>query len=131
MIFLVLLFISFCIQRIIDEVFEPSSITLELLLDSSFRKNPNINRLSLSDSIKLRYFETIGLNFDQIQQKIVNTSIDDPNEKMIKFSIMMNSRHYVFMERGIEDFIYLFNVYDYKATDRREVLYHDRRSCKL
>ena len=131
MIFLVLLFISFCIQRIIDEVFEPSSMTLELLLDSSFRKNPNINRLSLSDSIKLRYFENIDIDFEQIQQQAANASMDDPNEKLIKSSIMMNSRHYVYMEPKIEDFIYLMNVYDYPKNDRRHMVFHDSRSCKL
>jgi len=131
MIFLVLLFISFCIQRIIDEVFEPSSLTLELLLDSSFRKNPNIKRLSLADSIKLRYFENIGINFDKIQEKIVNNSLDDPQEKMIKSSIMMSSKHYIYMEEEIEDYLYLLNVYDYKRSMRRPMILHNLYTCNL
>ena len=131
MIFLVLLFISFCIQRIIDEVFEPSSLTLELLLDSSFRKNPNIKRLSLADSIKLRYFENIGINFDKIQEKIVNNSLDDPQEKMIKSSIMMSSKHYIYMEEEIEDYFYLLNVYDYKRSMRRPMILHNLYTCNL
>jgi hypothetical protein len=127
----VLLFISFCIQRIIDEVFEPSSLTLELLLDSSFRKNPNIKRLSLADSIKLRYFENIGINFDKIQEKIVNNSLDDPQEKMIKSSIMMSSKHYIYMEEEIEDYLYLLNVYDYKRSMRRPMILHNLYTCNL
>ena len=129
MIFLVLLFISFCIQRIIDEVFEPSSLTMDLLLDSSFRKNPNINRLSLSDSLKLRYLESIGINFEQIQQQMANISLEDPKERLIKNSIMMNSKHYVFMENKVNDFFYLLNVYETQMIGRRFL--HTWHSCNL
>ena len=131
MIFLVLLFISFCIQRIIDEVFEPSSLTLELLLDSSFRKNPNIKRLSLSDSLKLRYLEHIGINFDQIQEKIANNSFDGPQEKLMKSSIMMSSKHYIHLNDETEDYFYLFNVYDYKRSMRHPMIWHNMYTCNL
>lgn len=129
MIFLVLLFISFCIQRIIDEVFEPSSLTMELLLDSSFRRNPNINQLSLSDSIKLRYLENIGINFDQIQEQMANFSQENPTERLIKNSIMMNSKHYIFMENRENDFFYLLNIYESQMMGRR--LLHTWYSCNL
>lgn len=130
MIFLVLLFISFCIQRVIDEVFEPSSLTLELLLDSSFRKNPNMNRLSLADSIKMRYFENIGLETAQIHSNNSNFTAESFSEKLIKSSIMINSKHYIYLEKGIENFLYLFNIYDADAFGSRNY-FHGWQSCKL
>lgn len=130
MIFLVLLFISFCIQRIIDEVFEPSSLTLELLLDSSFRKNPNLERLSLSDSLKMRYFENIGVNFEEININNMNSSSQNSTEKLIKSSIMIGSKNYLFMEKGIDEFLYLFNIYDGGKFSQRRY-FHSLHSCNL